>query len=239
MHMKFFTSVILGCLLLFTCPPGVFANESNFGIGAKVGTLGVGAEIDLGLNEMLRLRSGANYLNFSFDSTISNIDYEMEPDFKNVSLLLDWYPMGGAFRITGGLYINKNEVDLTGTPRTDTLLADYDIPSEYWNLEPYADTIQVKGSVDFNTFSPYLGIGWNSNVDKQPGWGVSFELGVLFQGSPSVSDLTASSSVPLLNSYADDPLVLQFLDEEKVAIEEDLEEFQYYPVASFMLHYNF
>lgn len=183
MHMKIFKSVVLGCLLMFTALPNVLAEESSFGVGAKVGTLGVGAEVDLGFNEMLRLRGGANYLNFSFDSTISNIDYEMEPDFKNVSLLLDWYPMAGAFRITGGLYINKNKVDLTGTPRTDTLLADYDIPSEYGNLQPYADTIQVKGSVDFNTFSPYLGIGWNSNVQKQPGWGFPLSWGFCFRGA--------------------------------------------------------
>lgn len=235
--MKARYSLLTSCL---TCLIFSHANaeQGNIGVGVKGGTLGVGAEIDLGLNDTLHLRGGANYLKFSFDSTISNIDYDMEPEFKNFSLLLDVYPFSGSFRITGGVFINNNEIALTGSPRGDGFWADYSIPSEYSFAEPLKDTIKVDGTVEFNTFAPYVGIGWNSNVEKVKGWGVSFEMGVLFQGAPTVSSLTASAAPPL-DAYADNPLVLQVLEQEKKAIEEDLENFQYYPVASLMFHYTF
>lgn len=235
--MKIKEIVTTGCLALLLSSPAI-ADQGSFSAGVKGGTLGVGAEVDLGLNEMLHLRGGVNYLTFSFDSTISNIDYEMEPEFKNGSLLLDWYPFAGAFRLTGGVFINNNEIDLTGTPRKDTLLQGYTIPAEYSIYESAIDSVRVKGTVEFNTFAPYVGMGWNSNVEKTRGWGVSFELGVLFQGSPTVSTLTATAAPPL-NALANTPLVLDALEEEKKAIEDDLENFQYYPVASLMLHYTF
>ena len=237
MHMKARYALLTSCLtcLIFS---QASAEQANVGVGVKGGTLGVGAEVDLGLNEILHLRGGANYLKFSFDSTISNIDYEMEPEFKNFSLFMDIYPFSGSFRITGGVFINNNEIDLTGSPRGDGFWSNYSIPSEYSFAEPLKDTIKINGTVEFNTFAPYVGIGWNSNVEKVKGWGVSFEMGVLFQGAPTVSSLTATAAPPL-DAYANNPLVLQVLEQEKKAIEEDLENFQYYPVASLMLHYTF
>ncbi len=238
MYMKARYALLTSCLTCLIFSQASAEEQGNIGVGVKAGTLGVGAEVDLGLNEILHLRGGANYLQFSFDSTISNIDYEMEPEFKNFSLLLDVYPFSGSFRITGGIFINNNEIDLTGSPRGDGLWANYSIPSEYSFAEPLKDTIKVNGTVEFNTFAPYVGIGWNSNVEQEKGWGVSFEMGVLFQGAPTVSSLTATAAAPL-DAYADNPIVLQVLEQEKKAIEDDLENFQYYPVASLMLHYTF
>ena len=129
--------------------------------------------------------------------------------------------MDGSFRITGGVFINNNEIDLTGSPRGDGFWSNYSIPSEYSFAEPLKDTIKVNGTVEFNTFAPYVGIGWNSNVEKVKGWGVSFEMGVLFQGAPTVSSLTATAAPPL-DAYANNPLVLQVLEQEKKAIEDDL-----------------
>ncbi|WP_028583609.1 hypothetical protein [Desulfogranum mediterraneum] len=230
--------LLLCCSLSLILLNQVQAESGNLAIGAKAGTLGGGAEVDLGLTDSIHLRGGANYLKFSFDSTISNIDYEMEPEFKNGSILLDWYPFSAGFRLTGGLFINDNTISLTGSPRRDTLLQDYAIPPEYAFAAPLADSVKVHGSVEFNTLAPYLGIGWNSNQERSQGWGVSLELGVLFQGSPQVSVLTASADAPL-DSYTNDPVVVQALESERRAIEEDLENFQYYPVGSIMLHYTF
>ena len=225
-------------LLLVGAQPALAAEGSTVDLGIRGGTLGGGIELGIGLSDGLVLRAGANYLKFSFDSTISNIDYEMEPEFANGSLLLDWYPFDGVFRLTGGIFYNGNEIKLTGTPRRDTALSGYEIPAEYAHLEYLADTVRVHGTVEFNTFSPYLGIGWNSNRARTPGWGIALELGVLFQGAPNVTSLSATAAEPL-GDYANHPAVLQALEEEKLAIEDDLENYQYYPVASLTLNYTF
>ncbi len=233
---KRYVGIFCGLLLAGAQP--VLAEDGKVDLGIRGGTLGGGIELGIGLTDTVALRAGVNYLRFSFDSTISNIDYEMEPEFANGSLLLDWYPFDGVFRVTGGLFYNRNEVSLTGTPRRDTYLSGYEVPAGYAHLEYLADTVRVHGTVEFNTFSPYLGIGWNSNRERNPGWGIALELGVLFQGAPNVTSLYATAAEPL-GSYANHPAVLQALEEEKLAIEDDLENYQYYPVASLTINYTF
>jgi hypothetical protein len=219
--------IVVSCLLLF-CGRNSLAGQGDVNIALKGGTLGVGAEVGVGLSDDLVLRGGVNYLKFDFDSTIDKVDYNMEPEFKNGSLLLDWHPFSGAFRLTGGVYLNGNEIDVDGTYRKDL------IPDEYQKYAYLADRVHVKGTVDFNDIAPYAGLGWTSN-HGQKGWGIAFDLGVMFQGEPKVSELYTDSPYALETQQE----VVRFLDEQKRAIEDDVNEFRYYPVASLTLSYNF
>jgi hypothetical protein len=197
-------------------------------VGLQGGTLGIGLEAGVDLSDYFALRGGVNYIKFDFDTTIDAIDYTFEPEFFNGSLFLDWHPFAGSFRMTAGAFINNNSVDVHGTYRKDL------IPEPYNDFRDLVDLVPIKGSVDFNTFAPYAGIGWTSNKADQ-GWGVNIDLGVMFQGSPNVSDL-----------YIDDPwgignngLVKDFLDQERKAIEDELDRYRYYPVASIAVTYKF
>jgi hypothetical protein len=214
------------CLLIISTI--AYAESGDVRIGVKGGTLGVGLEAGVDLSSYFGLRAGINYLKFDFDTTISNIDYNFEPEFFNGNLLLDLHPFSNSFRLTGGAYLNNNKVDVSGTYRKDL------IPPEYDRFSNLVDLAQVKGSVDFNSIAPYVGIGWTSNQDG-PGWGVDVDLGVMFQGSPSVNEL-----------YLDDPwglgdtdLAKRLLEDERKAIEDELDKFQYYPVASIAVTYKF
>ena len=204
------------------------ASQGDVLLALKGGTPGIGAEVGMGLTDSLVLRGGANYLKFSFDSTIDQVDYNMEPELKNGSLLLDWHPFANGFRLTGGVYLNDNEINVDGTYRKDL------VSNQYQQDTYLTDQVHVKGMVDFNTVAPYAGLGWTSNHGEK-GWGVAFDIGVMFQGEPNVSDLHAESPFGMENQ----PEVVRFLDEQKKAIEDDLNEFQYYPVASLTLKYNF
>ncbi|MCF6188429.1 MAG: hypothetical protein L3J49_13280 [Desulfobulbaceae bacterium] len=217
-------AIVVSCLLL-VASQNSFAEQGDISLAVKGGTLGIGGEAGIALTDDFVLRGGVNYLKFDFDSTISDIDYTMEPEFKNGSLLLDWHPFSGSFRLTGGLYFNGNEVNVDGTYRRDLL------PAEF---QQYAGLVRVKGTVDFNSIAPYAGLGWNSN-HGQKGWGIAFDVGVMFQGSPNVSDLYVEAPININGQ----PEVVRFLDEQKKAIEDDLDPFQYYPVASLTVSYNF
>jgi len=208
------------------------AGPGDLNIAIRGGTLGGGGEVTTGLGENIDARFGVNYLRFSFHSTISNIDYEMEPEFKNGSLLLDWYPFSGAFKITGGIFLNNNEISVTGTARSEML------PAELSPLAPLADSVTINGTVEFNTLAPYAGIGWNSNSEQEQGWGVAFEMGVLFQGSPKVNELYIIGPEAFAD-YSSRPEIVAALELERKAIEDDLDKFQYYPVATLMLNYTF
>ncbi len=223
-----FRALLFCCFSVLCTVHTGFADQGDIQVALKGGTLGVGAEISVGLTDSMILRGGADYMKFNFDSTIDQVDYNMEPELKNASLLLDWHPFANGFRLTGGVYLNNNKINIDGTYRKET------IPGQYQQYAHFADAAHVRGTVDFNTIAPYAGLGWRSNHGKK-GWGVAFDLGIMFQGEPNVSDLHTESNFDLESH----PEVVRFLDEQKQAIEDDLDEFQYYPVASINLTYNF
>lgn len=232
------SSLLPVCVLTLCLVHSAQANTGNISAGIKAGTLGIGGELGLTLTDSLVLRGGANYLNFSFDSSVSNVDYEMEPEFKNLSLILDWHPFENGFRLSGGVFLNDSKIKLNGSPEQDLLLPYASYASYISQAEELVGDVKVHGKAEMNNVAPYVGIGWNSNAPNEEGWGISCELGVLFMGSPSVSDLSlsGSSTVEQLNNNA---VVQQTLDDERKALEDDLEDFQYYPVGSVMVHYTF
>jgi hypothetical protein len=214
-----------GCLLILSTITQA-AESGNISIGLKGGTLGGGIEAGIDLGDALVLRGGINYLTYSFDSTISNVDYNFEPECMTGSLLLDWHPFTNSFRLTAGAYLNNNEVKVDGIFRKDL------IPDEYSNLP---DLAHVKGTVDFNTFAPYVGLGWSSSNPGEAGWGISLDLGVMFQGTPDVSELYIDDPWGL----GKEPAVTDFLADEQQSVQDELDKFQYYPVASISLNYKF
>jgi len=216
-----------GCLLAFSTTSHAESGDVN--IGVKGGTLGIGLEAGVDLSDNFALRGGITYLTFDFDSTISSIDYNFEPQFFNGSLLMDWHPFTNSFRLTAGAYINDNEIKVEGTYRKDL------IPSDYSRYADLTDLAKVKGTVDFNNLAPYVGLGWTSNQGDS-GWGVNVDLGVMFQGAPNVSELYVESPLGVGGSH---PLVTAFLDDERQAIEDEVDKYEYYPVASISLNYKF
>jgi len=214
-----------GCLLTLSTITHA-AESGNISIGLKGGTLGGGIEAGVDLSDAIVLRGGINYFKYSFDSTISNVDYNFEPNFLTGSMLLDWHPFSSSFRLTAGAYINNNEVNVDGVFRKDL------IPGDYNDL---ADLAHIRGTVDLNTFAPYVGLGWSSSNSGEAGWGVSLDLGVMFQGTPDVSELYIDDPRGLGN----EPVVKDFLAAEQQSVQNELDKFQYYPVASISLNYKF
>ena len=45
----------------------------------------------------------------------------------------------------------------------------------------------VNGTLKFNRFAPYLGIGWDTTFGEEDNWGLTFDLGVIYCGSPKLS----------------------------------------------------
>lgn len=135
--------------LILTLPGRLSA---QVGIAARASTLGVGAELSYRASKLFGLRIAGNYLEFSRDATIENIDYHLTPHFENGSALLDLYPLGGSFHLTGGVLLNRNEgrmvaklnsnIDIGGTTYT---------PDQIGSLT---------GTVDFRKTAPYAGFGF-------------------------------------------------------------------------------
>jgi hypothetical protein len=217
-----FTGALVILALAGTAPASEDGVPGSFTGGAKIGTLGIGIGGEYRLNESIGLGLGANYFKYDFDFTAEDIDYDGELNLASANLLAHYYPKKGRFRLTGGLAFNGNEIDAQS--KGDTT---YEIGDTTYTA---AQIGTINGKIDFRTIAPYLGLGWGPSLEKR--WGFTFDVGVLFQGSPEV-ELAATGPI------SNDPAFLANLAEEEQAVQDELEKFQYYPVIALGVYYRF
>lgn len=198
---------------------------AGIGAGGKVSSLGVGGELVGGVMDNLNLRAGIQGITYDYDDTYSGIYYEAELELFSTMLLLDFFPLSNNFRISGGMMLNKNELIVTGTAEDGT----YNIGGVTY---PSSLVGSVTGTMDFNTVSPYVGFGYGGLLTESGDWHFFMDIGILYQGSPNLS-YTATG--PL----ASNPTFQADLEREKQELEEDIDEFEYYPVISMGIMYQF
>ncbi|HEY9147573.1 MAG TPA: hypothetical protein VIQ22_01075 [Gammaproteobacteria bacterium] len=193
---------------------------AEMGVGVKAGTLGGGVEFGIGLNDSFSARLGLNKYDKSDDQTIDGIDYSAELELSSTTLYLDWHPMQGSFRVTAGYLISDNKLVANATPSSSV-----EIGGQYY--EP-ADIGQINASAALGD-GPYLGIGWG-NVPAS-GFGVTVDLGVVSMGKPNV-DLNIDDPNGVIAANND-------IEKERANIENDLDDYDMYPVISLGLSYGF
>lgn len=216
--------ILSGILLVLIPSKWGYAESGRFAVGGKVGTLGLGGEITAGITSNINTRVGINGFSYDYSGTEGDVEYDIDLKLFSASLLLDWHPFGGGFRISGGLLINQNELDTQARPMTS-----YTIGNTTYTP---AQVGTLRGSIDFNDMAPYAGIGWGNAVGKDKKWGVTFDIGVVFQGSPKVS-LTADGLL------ASDPTFQANLKREEDELQDALDEFEYYPAIAIGITYKF
>ena len=221
---KIYYICAVGCLLAVWSSP-LLADQGDIGIGLKLGSLGGGIEATLGVSERLNLRLSGNYLQFSASETVGDVDYDLDLDFSNAALFIDFHPFAGIFRITGGALLNGNEMELSGRSASSVHVGDHSYTADQVGT--------ITGTLEFDSFSPYFGIGWSSVHPQEKGWGIALDLGVLFQGSPTLSSLQASGTAAGSSQFESD------LEKEKLKIQDDLDSYKYYPAVSVMATYKF
>jgi hypothetical protein len=196
------------------------ASAFDVGLGIKGGLLGYGPEATLGLSEHFNVRLGQNTYSYKTEVEESDISYDGELDWKSTALLLDWHPFGGTFRLTAGLVNNRNAIRLTATPTSNQEIGGTTYtPAQIGTLS---------GNVTFDKNVPFFGLGWGNAVGKGFPLGVNFEIGVLKQGSPKVNLSSSNTAV----SQSD-------LEAEARQTEEDLKDYDIYPVIALGLSYRF
>jgi hypothetical protein len=217
-----FTGALLILALAGTAPASEDGVPGSFTGGAKIGTLGIGIGGEYRLNESFGLGLGANYFKYDFDFTADDIDYDAELTLASATVLAHYYPGKGRFRLTGGLAFNGNEIDAKSKGTSTFEIGDTTYTA--------AQVGTIDGKIDFRTVAPYLGLGWGPSPEKR--WGFTFDVGILFQGSPEV-ELAASGPI------SNDPAFLADLAEEEEKVQEELDGFQYYPIVALGIYYRF
>lgn len=199
-------------------------DKGNVGLGFKLGTLGYGLELDVPLSRMFHGRLGYNGLSYSTDDTYGDISYDTGLDLSTATALLDWYPFAGNFRMTLGYVGNGNEIDAASNFQVND---DVTIGDTTYTVTSAAD--QLSGKVTVSD-GPYLGLGWG-NASKKKGFGYTFDIGVLYQGTPDV-ELTGHGQFSA-------PAVAGELEKEEHQFEDDISDYKIYPVVSAGVTYTF
>jgi hypothetical protein len=197
--------------------------KSGCAVNAKVGTLGIGADLSCSLvPRILNLRVGASFFPYTANFTEKDIDYTGKLRLGGVPIALDVFPFKNWFRLGGGLIVNLNEVKGTAVANQGTLT----IGDHRYSVQ---DVGQFQGQAKFNRAAPYFGIGFNNPVKRKGHWGFFADLGGMYHGRPLIT-LTASKTSTQLQAD---------LIKEVQKVNEDLKKFTIFPVIQFGLSYCF
>lgn len=206
------------------------AQALEFAVGTKAGTQGAGFEVYAPLHDKVNLRAGTNSFETSFDQTIDGIAYTGDISLNTIAFNADYHPFGGVFRLTAGLVLNSSEMSGTAEPGMDPI--EFEIGGNSYS----SDDVSAEATITFPKTAPYLGFGFDRVSKTKGGFGISAEVGVMFQGTPDVDfqanyiDTPSSELNAQLNSD---------INAEIDAMKDDLSEFNIYPVASLGLTYQF
>lgn len=209
------------CALLLLASPTLKA-DSNFGLGAKAGTLGIGVEATWRALPWVDVRAGFNRYDYDDNGTQAGIPYDatlaLDTYYATANLRFPLSP----FRLTGGLFSNGNELLLTSTAEGTYEIGGIDFDA--------ADVGTLESVTSFSGTAPYLGIGYDFTILGQVG--LNLDLGVLWQGDPEVS-LVADGAL------ASDPIFQSALESERQELDDEISDYKAWPVISLGFVVNF
>ncbi len=193
------------CLLAV---PGVAAAQ-GFGVAARVGTLGAGAEAAMGLSNRLVIRGGIGLLPLKPTANISDIDFTLTLPKTWYNIGLDLY-VAGPVRLGVGMLFKPDDPVVDGTiePGKQVTIGDttYTAQSEF----------KLRGILDSKNRAPYVLLGFGKHTAS--GIGLFLDLGVAFMGDPAAVTLSASGDPTIVN----DPAFQTELHKEEASIRNDV-----------------
>jgi hypothetical protein len=197
-------------------------------ISARAGTNGLGAEVGLGIGSNLGLRAQLAGGSYSRDEVQSNISYEGTLKLSNGALLVDLHPFAGGFRLSAGAVYNNNQLDATGRGESGTI----EINGVTY---PAAAVGSLQATVRWDRASPYLGLGWGTQLQGSGGLYVSADVGAFYQ-KPTAS-LTGTCD-PIVPPAACTQLQSDIRAEE-AQFQNEVDRYKLYPVLTFGVGYRF
>ncbi len=170
---------------------------------------------------------------YSFATTIStpDVDYHADTRVGAGWVLLDWYPAGGAFRVSAGGGWNGTQADVSA-PLEDLIRIERpDLP-----VIP-VDVGTASGTARGDDLVPVVLLGWG-NPFRGGRWSVSFEVGAFYQGAPNV-DLHVQTSLPVDQIPGGQAALDALIADQERELEHKLRDDQVLPVASLAVSYRF
>ena len=203
--------------------PTASFNQNGFSVGAGVGTLGLGVEAGYRFNSRIGVRGVYNGFDYDTERELEGADLDVNASLKTGGVMVDIYPFGGNFRVSGGALINKNKATAAGV-YTD------EFTFEGQTYTPTEET-RIDGILDWeDDLAPVATVGYHGNLGRHVSIGA--EIGALFTGSAQI-DAEASGDPNVVAQIQDD------LDDSIADIQDELDKVGVYPIAKIGLNIRF
>lgn len=206
-------------------------DDARFKVGVTGGTLGVGPEVSYRVSETIGVRGNATFFSISRDIDSDDITYDANLKLKSGGLMLDVYPFGGGFRISGGARINGNKASGVGSPNAG---ANFEIDGTTYTAEEIGT---LTAETDIKNFAPTLTIGYGGGLSRGLVFGV--EAGVLFQGSAQVKPLTFTGLCAQSSPPSSCSTLAADIEAERLSVNADLNDYKLYPILQLSIGYRF
>ena len=212
----------LTVLLLGLAMAGSVSAADNLWLGFKAGTLGLGLEATWRPLPWFDIRAGANSFDYDDDGSQAGVNYNATLHLETYYATLNFrFPLS-PFRVTAGAFSNGNELQMVSMDSPNFAIGIGNFNQDEVGI--------LRSTTFFEDVAPYLGFGYDFNVFGKVG--LNLDIGVLWQGEPSVT-LTASGT-PV------DPAFFAIqLDAERQELEAEFEDYKAFPVLSLGFSFNF
>jgi len=204
--------------------------EIGMAVTADLGTTGAGFHIVLPMESTLNGRFGINYLQHDFDKRSGGVQYDAKAKLQTFDVLFDWYVLANsAFRLTGGVLYNGNEV--TGRARADDDGL-YRINGRRYTV---ADVGNLDADIDFQKAAPYIGIGWGNALTPNKRWNFNADLGAFYQGRAHVNLISRGCNTNQVTCL----VLASDVNAEERRLTEELSDHKFFPVLRASVSYSF
>lgn len=200
------------------------SSDASVDIDLHASSIGAGVGFAIPLSENVAGRLSLSKLNYTFQTTQDQINYDATFKLGSVAALADWHVFGGVTHLTAGIIFNNNDFTMTAVPSG----SGFTIDGQLYNT---TDVSSLNATVTFNKVAPYLGFGWSGRASKT-GFSFKSDIGVMFIGSPK-------SSLSITGAQATNPTVLGHVANAQNQLDQDLEKIRIYPVISLGIGYAF
>lgn len=165
-------------------PHGSTRPFSSVGVGAKIGTGGIGFDVATPLVPgILNLRGGAGFFSYTYNGNVDNEPVNAKLKLDNAAVMVDVFPFKGSFRLSAGTTVH-NERGFNGSvvvaPGSQITIGNDTYTSS--NSDPLTGSLSASfgGKV-----VPRLTLGWGNLVSQHHHLSIETEFGVDVTGSPT------------------------------------------------------
>jgi len=193
--------------------------KRSYALSLKLSTLGVGLDGTTNLAKNLNVRLGGHFIPLTYNGGGSVNDeyrYSAKANLLSFSAIVDYFPGGSIFKVSGGLLLNLNTVDVTMIPNQT-----YYVNGKKYNSDNLGDVLTT---TDFNKVAPYLGIGLCNPLSYKK-FGFTMDIGGIYQSNPKITMTATKLMTPTATQSA--------------IVEDNVKWFKFYPVLTLGLTYKF